>query len=90
MVTKFDHNLVMAGKPSTKVTLGLLLSCTSVNVIVKICQFLLYWPGCLISYGRVFLEHIAPIIVSNTSLKLGHMGSTTIYSRRAKRLHEYA
>jgi hypothetical protein len=22
MVTKFDHNLVVAGKPSTKVTLG--------------------------------------------------------------------
>jgi len=32
MVTKFDHNLVMDGKPSTKVTLHLLSRCMSTNL----------------------------------------------------------
>lgn len=82
--------LVMTGKPSTKVTLRLSLSCISVDVIPGICHFLLWGFVCVISYGRVFLERIPLIIVSNTSLKLGHMGPTTIYSRRAKRLNEYA
>lgn len=31
MVTKFDHNLVMDGKPSTKVTLQLLGRCISMK-----------------------------------------------------------
>lgn len=41
MVTKFDHNLVVAGKPSTKVTLGLSPSFISLGVILDICQVFL-------------------------------------------------
>ncbi|MEH2160680.1 MAG: hypothetical protein V7K38_06445 [Nostoc sp.] len=41
MVTKFDHNLVMAGIASPKVTLRRSPSYMNVYVILKICKFLL-------------------------------------------------
>ncbi|QFS43748.1 hypothetical protein GXM_01221 [Nostoc sphaeroides CCNUC1] len=42
MFTKFDHNLVMAGIPSSKVTFRRSPSCMSVSVILNICKFIFF------------------------------------------------
>ncbi|MEH1825728.1 MAG: hypothetical protein V7L22_10245 [Nostoc sp.] len=42
MVTKFDHNLGMAGIPSPKVTLRRSPSQMNVSVILNICKFFLF------------------------------------------------
>ncbi len=49
MVTEFDHNLVMAGKPSTKVTLQLLPSCISMildsqQALIFLCATYVLFP----------------------------------------------
>ena len=90
MVTKFDHNLVMTRKPSTKVTLGLFPSWMIVSVIPDICQAFVPITRMYFCVDICGLEHKVQKIRGKRNLNFGNTIHTTIDSKRARRVNEYA